>query len=437
MNYFSSRNKNLNLSFKDIFFKGLSEDGGLFLPHSIPQLSDSITKNFQNYNFQEMSYEIFKLFIGDSFNSDDLKKIIDKAYSQFRNSNIVDVKKIDHISYVQLHHGPTLAFKDIAMQVLGGMYEFLLKDNSKKINLVTATSGYTGAAAIDAIQGKKNINIFVLHPHNKISSVQRQLMTTFDANNVFNLAINGSFDDCQKIVKEMFVDQNFAKKINMSGVNSINWARIIAQIVYYFFIYYKFTDRQRPIVVSVPTGNFGDIYAGYVAKKMGLNIKELIVATNQNNILQRCIISGEYRPSKVVQSISPSMDIQVASNFERILFYLCHENSENLKKYFSASSCSEDETLAIIKNIYNKFNYLIDPHTATGTKPLLNDKYKKEPCFCFETAHPSKFPEAILRAINLKPQFPENFKTLQNKNENFSILDNKINEVKEFILEKI
>ena len=437
MNYFSSRNKNLNLSFKDIFFKGLSEDGGLFLPHSIPQLSDSITKNFQNYNFQEMSYEIFKLFIGDSFNSDDLKKIIDKAYSQFRNSNIVDVKKIDHISYVQLHHGPTLAFKDIAMLVLGGMYEFLLKDNSKKINLVTATSGDTGAAAIDAIQGKKNINIFVLHPHNKISSVQRQLMTTFDANNVFNLAINGSFDDCQKIVKEMFVDQNFAKKINMSGVNSINWARIIAQIVYYFFIYYKFTDRQRPIVVSVPTGNFGDIYAGYVAKKMGLNIKELIVATNQNNILQRCIISGEYRPSKVVQSISPSMDIQVASNFERILFYLCHENSENLKKYFSASSCSEDETLAIIKNIYNKFNYLIDPHTATGTKPLLNDKYKKEPCFCFETAHPSKFPEAILRAINLKPQFPENFKTLQNKNENFSILDNKINEVKEFILEKI
>ena len=459
MNYFSSRNKNLNLSFKDIFFKGLSEDGGLFLPHSIPQLSDSITKKFQNCNFQEMSYEIFKLFIGDTFNSDDLKKIIDKAYSQFRNSNIVDVKKIDHISYVQLHHGPTLAFKDIAMQVLGGMYEFLLKDNNKKINLVTATSGDTGAAAIDAIQGKKNINIFVLHPHNKISSVQRQLMTTYNANNVFNLAIKGSFDDCQKIVKDMFVDQDFAKKINMSGVNSINWARIIAQIVYYFFIYYKFSDCQRPIVVSVPTGNFGDIYAGYVAKKMGLNIKELIVATNQNNILQRCIVSGEYKPTTVVQSISPSMDIQVASNFERILFYLCDENSEelrtlmndlknigyfklsnkqleNLKDHFSASSCNEDETLSIIKNIYNKFNYLIDPHTATGAKPLLDDKYKKEPCFCFETAHPSKFPEAILKAINQKPQFPKNFKTIENKNEHFSILDNKIDQVKEFIIEK-
>ena len=460
MNYFSSRNKNLNLSFKDIFFKGLSEDGGLFLPHHIPSLSDSLLKNFESCNFQEMSFEIFKLYTGNTFNNDDLKKIINKAYSQFRNSNIVDVKKIDHISYVQLYHGPTLAFKDIAMQVLGGMYEFLLNDNNEKINLVTATSGDTGAAAIDAMHGKKNINIFVLHPHNKISSVQRQLMTTYRANNVFNLAIKGSFDDCQKIVKDMFVDQPFAKKINMSGVNSINWARIIAQIVYYFFIYYKFSDRKKPMIVSVPTGNFGDIYAGYVAKKMGLNIKKLIVATNQNNILQRCIVSGEYKPSKVVQSISPSMDIQVASNFERILFYLCEENSENLTKlmhdlknkghfkltgkqlkhlkdYFSASSCSEDETIKIIENIYSKFNYLIDPHTATGIKPLLDSKYKQDSCFCFETAHPSKFPAAILKAINIKPKFPENFKTIDNKNEDFSILDNKIERVKEFILEKI
>ena len=460
MNYFSSRNKNLNLSFKDIFFKGLSDDGGLFLPHHIPQLSESFLKNFESCNFQEMSFKIFKLFTGDTFNNEDLKKIINKAYSQFRNSKIVDVKKIDHISYVQLYHGPTLAFKDIAMQVLGGMYELLLKDNSKKINIVTATSGDTGAAAIDAIHGKKDINIFVLHPHNKISSVQRQLMTTYKSNNVFNLAIKGSFDDCQKIVKQMFVDQQFAKKINMSGVNSINWARIIAQIVYYFFVYYKFSDHQKPIVVSVPTGNFGDIYAGYVAKKMGLNIKKLIVATNQNNILQRCIVSGEYKPSKVVQSFSPSMDIQVASNFERILFYLCEENSENLSKlmdnlknkgyfklsnkqlknlkdYFSASSCSEEETIKIIKNIYNKFNYLIDPHTATGTKPLLDSEYKKDSCFCFETAHPSKFPTAILKAINIKPQFPENFKTIENKNEVFSILDNKIERVKEFILERI
>tara|TARA_B100000963_G_scaffold358492_1_gene383258 strand:- start:3729 stop:5111 length:1383 start_codon:yes stop_codon:yes gene_type:complete len=460
MNYFSSRNKDLKLTFKDIFFKGLSVDGGLFLPSYIPQITDQELKNFEKYSFQEMSFKIFKYFIGDTFNDLQLKEIIDKAYSKFRNPNIVDVKKLDHISYVQLYHGPTLAFKDIAMQVLGGMYELLLKNENIKINLVTATSGDTGAAAIDAIKNKKNVNIFVLHPYNKISSVQRQLMTNCEANNVFNIAIKGTFDDCQKIVKDMFVDKDFSKKINMSGVNSINWARIIAQIVYYFYIYYKFNESKKSIVVSVPTGNFGDIYAGYVAKQMGLNIKELIVATNQNNILQRCIYSGEYRPLKVVESISPSMDIQVASNFERYLFYLCEGDSEklnkmmsdlktkgyfklsnkqldSLKNHFSASSCNEDETLKIIKNIHIKFNYLIDPHTATGVKPLLDDKYKNEACYCFETAHPSKFPSAIFKAINSKPEFPDNFKIIQNKKENLDILDNEISQIKKYILEKI
>ena len=460
MNYFSTRNTKLNLSFKKIFFKGLSEDGGLFLPNQIPKLSDKELKIFEKYNFQQMSFKIFKYFIGDTFNDNELKKIIDTAYSKFREPNIIDVKILDHISYVQLHHGPTLAFKDIAMQVLGGMYELLLKSENIKINLVTATSGDTGAAAIDAIKDKKNVNIFVLHPHNKISSVQRQLMTTCNAENVFNIAIKGSFDDCQKIVKDMFVDQDFANKINMSGVNSINWARIIAQIVYYFFIYYKFNNSKKPIVVSVPTGNFGDIYAGYVAKQMGLNIKELIVATNQNNILQRCINTGEYKPLDVAESISPSMDIQVASNFERILFYLCNENAEDLKKlmndlktkgyfklskkqlenlrdHFSASSCSEDETLKIIQNIHKKFDYLIDPHTATGVKPLLDQKYKREECFCFETAHPSKFPAAILKAINLKPELPENLKLNVNQEEKFIILDNNLEAIKEYISNKI
>tara|TARA_A100001015_G_scaffold209285_1_gene234297 strand:- start:9098 stop:10486 length:1389 start_codon:yes stop_codon:yes gene_type:complete len=460
MKYFSSRNNNLQLSFKEIFFKGLSQDGGLFLPHFIPRISESKLKKFENYNFQEMSFEIFKLFIGETFSNVELKKIIKNAYSKFRNLKIVDVKKIDHISYVQLYHGPTLAFKDIAMQVLGGMYDSLLKDSNNNINLVTATSGDTGAAAIDAVQGKKNINIFVLHPHNKISSVQRQLMTTYKANNVFNIAIEGSFDDCQKLVKEMFIDKNFADKINMSGVNSINWARIVAQIVYYFFIFYKFNDNQKPIVVSVPTGNFGDIYAGYIAKKMGLNIKELIISTNQNNILQRCIDTGEYKPLRVIQSISPSMDIQVASNFERILFYLCNENSEelkllmndlktkgyfklstkqfkNLKYHFSASTCNENETIKIMNDLYTQSNYLIDPHTATAVKPLLKDKYKNEKCFCFETAHSSKFPSSVLKAINLLPKFPDNFKNITNNEEKFIILDNKINLIKEYIIRKI
>ncbi len=460
MNYFSSRNKNLKLWFKDIFFKGLSQDGGLFLPNKIPEISLNDLKKFENYNFQEMSFEIFKLFTGNTFNENELKNIIHKAYSNFRNSKIVDVKKLGHISFVQLHHGPTLAFKDIAMQVLGEMYEFLLRNNDKQINLITATSGDTGAAAIDAVEGKKNINIFVLHPHNKISSIQRKIMTTYESKNVFNIAIKGSFDDCQKIVKDMFVDENFSEKINMSGVNSINWARIIAQIVYYFYIFYKFNDSKKPITVSVPTGNFGDIYAGYVAKQMGLSIKKLIVATNQNNILERCISTGEYKPAEVIESISPSMDIQVASNFERILFYLCNQNSEDLSQLmkdlklkggfnlskqqleilqnnFSASSCSEEETLSIIKDIFIKYDYIIDPHTATAVKPLIKDEYNNENCFCFETAHPSKFPDAVEKAINKKPELPVELNYISNRKEKFDILENKIELVKDYILKKI
>ncbi|MBL6758987.1 MAG: threonine synthase [Pelagibacteraceae bacterium] len=460
MRYFSTRDKSLDLSFKDIFFKGLSNDGGLFLPKNIPVLSETDLKKFQDYNFQEMSYEIFNLFTGDTFKKNDLKKIINDAYTTFRNEKIVDIKKIDHISFLQLYHGPTLAFKDIAMQVLGQMYNFLLKDSKKVINLITATSGDTGAAAIDAVQGKKSISIFVLHPHNKISSIQRKLMTTYEASNVFNIAIKGSFDDCQKIVKDMFLDQGFSNQINMSGVNSINWARIVAQIVYYFYIFFKFNPKNKPITISVPTGNFGDIYAGYIAKRMGINIKELIVATNQNNILERCVNTGQYKPLKVVQSISPSMDIQVASNFERILFYLCKEDSkelsklmsdlvnkgyfdlsntqlEILRKFFKASSCSESETLSIIKDIYEKYKYIIDPHTATAVKPLLEDEYKKEVNFCFETAHPSKFPIAISKAINQNPELPNEFLKIKGREEKFDILDNDLNLIKKYILEKI
>ncbi len=460
MKYFSTRNKNLDLTFKEIFFKGLSQDGGLFLPKKIPAISPPDLKKFSKYNFQDMSYKIFSLFTGDTFSDSQLRVIIDKAYTTFRDPNIIDIKKLENISFVQLHHGPTLAFKDVAMQVLGQMYEFLLKDLKQKVNLVTATSGDTGAAAIDAVQNKKNINIFVLHPHNKISEVQRKLMTTYEANNVFNIAIEGSFDDCQKIVKDMFVDKDFADMINMSGVNSINWARIIAQIVYYFYIFYKFNNKEESIVVSVPTGNFGDVYAGYVAKQMGLNIKDLIVATNQNNILERCIAKGEYRPSEVIGSMSPSMDIQVASNFERILFYLCDENSDDLshlmndlkskgqfnltktqlkklQNNFSASSCSEDETLEIIKNIYDNHQYIIDPHTATAVKPLKQEKYKNDVCFCFETAHPSKFPLAINKAINQSPELPIEFNKIKSKTEKFDVLDNDIGLVKEYILKKI
>ena len=459
MKYFSTRDKNLNLSFKEIFFKGLSSDGGLFLPREIPRFSKDDLKQFSNLTFQEMSYKIFQKFTGNTFEASDLKEIINKAYSSFRSPKIVEIQKHQHISFVQLYHGPTLAFKDIAMQVLGQMYEFLLKDNKKKINLVTATSGDTGAAAIDAIHGKENLNIFVLHPHNKISKVQRKLMTTYQANNVFNIAIDGSFDDCQKIVKDLFVDKEFALKINMSGVNSINWARIVAQIVYYFYIFYKHNPKLKPITVSVPTGNFGDVYAGYVAKQLGLDIKNLIVCTNQNNILERCINGGEYKPTKVIPSISPSMDIQVASNFERMLFYLCNQDSEELinlmsklsngdgfhlsdekikllKNDYSAASCSEQEIVSIIKDLYSKYKYIVDPHTATAIKPLLNKNFKEEECFCFETAHASKFPTAIEQAVGVYPELPSEFKRIEGREEKFDILNNDIDLIRSYILER-
>ena len=244
--------------------------------------------------------------------------MVEKAYSNFNISNVVEIKKIDDINLLELYHGPTLAFKDIAMQVLGLMYSELGL-NQKTINIVVATSGDTGSAAIAALRDKKNINLFVLHPHEKISNIQRKIMTTCDSNNIFNIAVKGNFDDCQNIVKQMFNDEQFREKINMSGVNSINWARIICQIVYYFYAYFKISSKVN---FSVPTGNFGDVYAGYIAKKMGLPVDKLIVATNENDILERVINTGEYKPDTVKATITPSMDIQVASNFERLLYYI-------------------------------------------------------------------------------------------------------------------
>jgi threonine synthase len=319
----------------------------------------------------------------------DLDKIIDQSYSVFRKKNVIDLIKVGDRSVLELFHGPTLAFKDVAMQLLGNFYEYYLNNQNEKLNIVVATSGDTGAAAIDAIKGKNNINIFVLHPHNRVSSVQRKLMTTGKDKNVFNIAVNGNFDDCQNLVKTMFADKDFSNDIKMSGVNSINWARIIAQSVYYFYSYFLIEDDNRPINFSVPTGNFGDVYAGYLAKKMGLPINKLIVATNQNDILHRAISRGSYEVENVFETISPSMDIQVASNFERLLYDLNEGddlqtidamknikekgkyiiNQEKLDKInanFLSSRMSEEEVLKTINEVYKKFNIVLDPHSAIG-----------------------------------------------------------------------
>ena len=455
MEYISTRSDNMKFSFSEVFLKGLADDGGLFIPLNIKKFDESKMNSLKKLNYVDLATEIIYLYTGDFLSKKELNEIVKKSYSNFREEDVVKIVELNQLKILELFHGPTLAFKDIAMQLIGNMYEHLLKSNNKTINIVVATSGDTGAAAIDAIKGKSNLNIFVLHPNNRISSVQRKIMTTVEEKNVFNIAIDGNFDDCQNIVKQMFSDLEFSKSINMSGVNSINWARIIAQAVYYFYAHFKL--EKDNISFSVPTGNFGDVFAGYLAKKMGLPIDKLIVATNENDILHRAITKGDYISKEVRETLSPSMDIQLASNFERLIYYVNNSNSEKtaeimkkvkknsyqiekrdldiIQKDFLSESCNEKETLGIIKKNYEENGVVLDPHTAIGVgaaqKLSLND------CVVLSTAHPCKFPDATNNAINKHEKLPKELQHVLNKNENFQVLKNSTDEVKKFIKSKI
>ena len=457
MEYISTRNKNLQLGFKEIFLQGLAPDGGLFISKNIKKYSNNELNKMAKLNYIDLAKEIVSNFCEKDLHGKELEDIIKKSYSNFSVKNVVNIKKIGKFSLVELFHGPTLAFKDIAMQPIGNIYDEFNKSNNKKINVIVATSGDTGSAAISALNGKTNLNVFVLHPDKKISNIQRRLMTTVESKNVFNIALKGNFDDCQKIVKDMFIDQEFRKKINMSGVNSINWARIIFQIVYYFFVGLKFLNK--PINFSVPTGNFGDVYSGYVSKKMGLPIKKLIVATNENDILSRVINSGHYKPTKTKPSISPSMDIQVASNFERLLYDVVGQddnkvkllmdklknegsyslNKEELNKIksdFCSSTVSDELTKQTLKNVYEQYQLLIDPHTATAFKAAeLNSS--DEEMLILSTAHPCKFSETVHQATGIEPKIPENIKNILNQKESYITLDNNLAAIKNYILERI
>ena len=459
MKYISTRNNKKTFEFKDVFIKGLADDGGLFIPESLTKYSETEINSFAKLEYSDLAKKIISTFIGDFMSENDVSNIIDKSYSVFRKKNVVNLIKVGDRSVLELFHGPTLAFKDVAMQLLGNFYEYYLNNENQKINIVVATSGDTGAAAIDAIKGKKNVNIFVLHPHNRVSSVQRKLMTTGKDENVFNIAINGNFDDCQNLVKSMFADKNFSNEIKMSGVNSINWARIIAQSVYYFYSYFLIEDKDTPINFSVPTGNFGDVYAGYLAKKMGLPINKLIVATNQNDILHRAISRGRYEVEKVAETISPSMDIQIASNFERLIYDLNNgddsltakvmndikekgkykidqEKLDKINTNFLSSKMSEDEILKTIELVYKKFNVVLDPHSAIGYGAF--DKVNiSGNNIVLATAHPCKFPDAIKNAIDLNAELPKELMYILDEKENYKIIDNNVDEVKKHIKERI
>ena len=459
MDYVSTRNSSNIFKFKDVFIKGLADDGGLFIPKSLQKYKKNDLFEFKNLEYKELAKKIIHPFIGDFMSENDLSKIIDKSYSAFRKKNVVDIIEVGDRSILELFHGPTLAFKDIAMQLLGNFYEYYLNNENEKINIVVATSGDTGAAAIDAIKGKDNVNIFVLHPNNRVSPVQRKLMTTGKEKNVFNIAVDGNFDDCQNLVKAMFADKSFSKEIKMSGVNSINWARIIAQSVYYFYSYFLIEENNKPINFSVPTGNFGDVYAGYLAKKMGLPINKFVVATNQNDILHRAMSKGTYDVEKVSETISPSMDIQIASNFERLIYDLnnCNDtktisamkdikekgkyliDKENLNKInidFLSSQMSEDETLKTIKTVYEKFNIVLDPHTAIGYGAF--DKVNlKGNNVVLATAHPCKFPDAIKRSININAKLPNELSFIMEEKEDYDIIENNLEKIKQHIKERI
>ena len=457
MKYLSTRNNQLKYSFSDILFQGLSRDGGLFLPTFWPSID---IKNLYNKSYEEVALHIINPFVGGEISQEILYEIIQNTYKDFTNNKVAPLVTLEkHKHVLELFYGPTLAFKDYALQFLGNIFSYFIENNNKNITILGATSGDTGSAAIDAFKGKDNINVFILHPHNKVSEVQRRQMTSIVEKNIFNIALDGSFDDCQKIVKELFVDQEIQNKTSLTAINSINWARLMAQTVYYFWAFLQLEERQVSFIV--PSGNFGNIFSAHVAQKMGLPIKNLHIATNQNDILNKIIQLGKMNIGDVMQTCSPSMDIQISSNFERQIYESVNNNSEvvknimqtfnDTKKYqfnekilknfqdiYDSTSVSNELTIETIKIFYEKYNYLADPHTATGLS-VLNDRQKKtdHSLISLACAHPAKFGDAIKKAIGKSPKLPKELENIFDKNEKMTILPNNSNEIKTYILNNI
>ena len=419
MKYISTRGQTGPVSFTEAVAIGLAPDGGLFLPESLPRINGSL-KDWEALSYAELSYAFFKLFATD-MEAAVLQRCIASAYKNFDHPKVAPVRRLDEKSFVlELFYGPTLAFKDFALQLLGNLYEEQIRQTGIPINVLGATSGDTGAAAIHGLLGKEGVNIFILYPDGRISALQERQMTCTGAANVFPLAIKGSFDDAQRALKETFEDRDFKESFQLSAVNSINLARILAQCVYYIFGWLQMPSEARDNVeVIVPTGNFGNIFAGWLSHKMGLPVKSFRVATNQNDILYRLFRTGHYELDKVQPSLAPSMDIQVASNFERFLYYGENSNSERVREImarfrqtgayhfdtfntgiFTTSRTTDPEIIEIIQRVYRQHNYIIDPHTACGFKEP--DPPKNS--LILSTAHPAKFPETITRVIGQEPK---------------------------------
>ncbi|WP_028401022.1 threonine synthase [Ectobacillus panaciterrae] len=454
MNFVSTRGNVSEIGFIDTVLMGLADDGGLLIPSKIPQIPQTRLEEMAKLTYQELAYEIFSYYIEGEIPENELKELIHQSYSTFRDPEVTPVRKVkDNMYVLELFHGPTFAFKDIALQFLGNLYSYVSKRQNKIIHILGATSGDTGASAIEGVRGKEGIRICILHPHQKVSKVQELQMTTVHDKNVLNLSVKGTFDDCQRIIKELFADVDFKNKYHLRAINSINFVRILAQTVYYFYAYFQVAKQTgiKSLNFSVPTGNFGDIFAGYLAKRMGLPINKLILATNENNILERFIHDGVYMPGQFHSTYSPSMDIQVASNFERYLYYLLDENpslvsslmdqfksegkivvSEELlqkvKDDFAAHGVMGEECLQTISKYYDESNYLLDPHTACGVAAYEKYNESSEVYVTLATAHPAKFNESIERC-HIEQVFPEKINQLFNKPQYQEIVDADNNEI--------
>lgn len=458
MKFVSTRGRAPSLSFADTVLTGLASDGGLYVPEKLPTFSREEIAEMAGLDYRELAFRIMWPFVSEDLTEDEMRGIIDRAYANFRHTAIAPLVQTDHNEWVmELFQGPTLAFKDFALQFLGQLFDLLLKKRGEKVVVLGATSGDTGSAAIEGCRHCENIDIFILHPHNRVSEVQRKQMTTVLSDNVYNIALEGNFDDCQNMVKASFADQSFLPDgRRLVAVNSINWARIMAQIVYYFYASLSLGGPHRPVNFSVPTGNFGDIFAGYLARGMGLPINQLVIATNANDILHRCISANDHSPKPLVHSLSPSMDIMVSSNFERLLFDLYDRNGESVaelladrsaplklddsvlekaRTLFASERVGDERTVEVIREVFESTEYLLDPHTAIGVEAGRRArKSKAEPMVCLATAHPAKFSEAVDKALpGTQVPLPHHMQDLLQREERLQVLQNDLSAVHDFI----
>lgn len=464
MKYISTRGEAPALSFEEVVLTGLAPDGGLYVPEVLPTFSKEEMASWAGLPYPDLALKIITPFVDGAIPDADLKSIIDNSYSTFRHDAIAPLVQTGHNEWVlELFQGPTLAFKDFALQFLGNLLDYILVKRQQKVAVMGATSGDTGSAAIEGCRHCKNIDIFILHPYERVSEVQRRQMTTVLGDNVHNIALKGNFDDCQNMVKASFADQSFLPDdCQLVAVNSINWARIMAQIVYYYYSALSLGAPQRSVSYSVPTGNFGDIFAGYLAKKMGLPIAQLVIATNSNDILHRCLSANDHTKKPLVHSSSPSMDIMVSSNFERMLFDLYNRDGAKIKSLmetfnktgvleldeealskgqslFSTYRLDDDETAEVIRNVFEATEYLLDPHSAIGVQAARKMRNSQSvPMICLATAHPAKFPEAIKDAgLDDTPVLPHHMRDLFSRQERYEVLPHDIKMVHAYISKNI